>query len=325
MTSSETIQLAVPKKRFFDTRAVTGVAMVTAAAAAFGLLGLLAREARDGGANVGTTLALRYTLGAVVLVVVAQFVLRRDPTAVRRFTRADVGSLMLLGVFAISQSVLYFNALIRMPISTATLISWVYPVFVVALTVGLRHEGLTNEKALALLVSLLGVGLVAGGLSGFEVLGATLTVAASVVYAGYVVIGSRVLSRAHPLLASTIVIVSAAVLLWVGSLFAWEVQFPDRTGGWLAVLGLGLLCTAFPTVALFGGLRLVGASWGAITSTAEPVVAVFLAYIVYSERLTTVQIMGAALILVGGIILPLFAQARAAPVEPASDSLPAKI
>jgi drug/metabolite transporter (DMT)-like permease len=229
----------------------------------------------------------------------------------RSVSRGDFAALVLLGsVFATGQSALYFNALLEIPISTATLISWVFPVFVIGLTVILGLESLTKQKVMALSVSLIGVGLVVGGLAGFELLGAALTVAASLVYTGYLVLGSQVLSRCHPLLSSNVVVASAATAIWLGALFIWEPQLPDQETGWLSVLGLGIVCTAFPTVALFAGLRLIGASWGAITSTAEPLVAVFLSYLAYSERLSPIQLVGAVFILAGGILLPLLSEVR---------------
>ena len=78
---------------------------------------------------------------------------------------------------------------------------------------------------------------------------------------------------------------------------------------------MAVVSTAVPIVAFFAGLARVGPSAAAILSSFEPVVTVALAYLVFSEVLSGVQIAGAALVLGAAVLLASPAR-RAIPAPP---------
>jgi drug/metabolite transporter (DMT)-like permease len=77
-----------------------------------------------------------------------------------------------------------------------------------------------------------------------------------------------------------------------------------------------VVSSALPMVTFFAGMARVGPSTASILSTFEPVVTVTLAYLVFSERLTLVQLGGATLVLGAALLLaaPARVPRRAPPV-----------
>jgi drug/metabolite transporter (DMT)-like permease len=71
--------------------------------------------------------------------------------------------------------------------------------------------------------------------------------------------------------------------------------------GWLA--GIAVISTVAALSLFFAGLRLVGPTTASILSTAEPLTAVLLAFLVFGESLSAVQLAGGALVLAGLLVL----------------------
>ena len=65
------------------------------------------------------------------------------------------------------------------------------------------------------------------------------------------------------------------------------------------------LGAAIPSTAFLAGVRLTGASRGAVLMTLEPVIAVLLAALFLAEAIVPLQVAGGAAVLAGGTILQL--------------------
>jgi drug/metabolite transporter (DMT)-like permease len=117
-----------------------------------------------------------------------------------------------------------------------------------------------------------------------------------VLYAIYILAGSRVLREEDPLASAAVVMISAAVvfgvvLLWRGS------SFPGSSAGWSAIAAVALLSTVVAMVGLFIGIRWLGASEAASLSTLEPLVTIAAAYVFLDEQLSAIQVLGAMVVI----------------------------
>ena len=83
-----------------------------------------------------------------------------------------------------------------------------------------------------------------------------------------------------------------------------------RRLGWLACIAV--VSTVAAISLFFAGLRRVGPTTASILSTVEPLVTVLLAFLVFGETLTGVQLLGGALVL--GAVLALRAVKTTQPV-----------
>lgn len=97
---------------------------------------------------------------------------------------------------------------------------------------------------------------------------------------------------------ATATLFAVLVLLTGGSISPLDVP----AGAWPAVLGFGLIATAFAIQAFYAGVKRVGGARASLISTVEPVYTVVLAMILFGERLTPLQWLGGALV-IGAVLL----------------------
>jgi drug/metabolite transporter (DMT)-like permease len=276
--------------------------LIAVSAAAFGTLGIFARLIYADGAEPLTVLLLRFALaGPVMLALMAA---RRVP-----FPRGwTLLGLILMGALGyVGQSFSYFMALTLASPGLVALLLYLYPAIVTLLAALFLHERLTALKIGVLVVALAGTALTIGPATAdgqARPLGVALAVAAALIYAVYILVGSRITPRAGALPSSTVIILSAAAVY--GGVVAWRgPTFPASLAGWAWVVAIALVSTVLPIVTFFAGLARVGPSAAATLSTLEPVVTVALSALVLAEPFSPVQIGGGALILAAAVALAL--------------------
>ena len=133
------------------------------------------------------------------------------------------------------------------------------------------------------LISFLGILLTAwGGLAGTPT-GIAFGAGAAMVYTVYILVGESVTRRTGAIGASSVIMLSAAVVFGVAMVLEGPYG-PTGTGGWLAVAAIAIVSTLMPIVFFFAGMRRLGASDASTLSTLEPVVTLFLAYYFLGDR-----------------------------------------
>jgi drug/metabolite transporter (DMT)-like permease len=268
--------------------------------AAFGAMAIFGKLAYDGGATVGTLLAVRFALAAAMLWA-GGTALR----AVRGLAARDVAAALALGACAYAlQAGCYFAALERIDASLLSLLLYTFPALVAAAAVGLGRERLDRRRLAALALASGGLALVVAGAGAgtLDPLGAALGLGAAVVYSGYILVSDGLVARipAHALAA--LVCTGAAASLLAGSAALGELRPGELTAagwGWLACLAA--VSTVGAIGLFFAGLQRVGPTTASILSTVEPLVTVLLALVVFGETLGLVQILGGALVLAAAI------------------------
>lgn len=295
-----------------------GAALCLVAGASFALQPVLVRIAFDGGATVASVGAIRFALAAAVLALVARRALAAAPL------------LSLLPPFALGATIygletgLFFASLERIDVSLASLLMCSYPALVVAGAVALRRERASRRRAAALAVALTGVALVlAGGVGGaLDPVGIGLALAAAVAYALYVLVSDRMLAATEPLVLATMLCAGAAVAFAAGGAATGSLE-AARPQTLLVVGAIALVATVLPIAAFLGGVQRIGPSRATILGTIEPPVTIALSALVFGERLGGVQLLGAALVVAGVVILQLRRRPKLRPVpQPAPQPAP---
>lgn len=270
-------------------------------ACGFGAMAIFAKKAYAAGGDVVSLLTLRFVLAGA-----AFWLLTRAVRAARPSRRVVRAGLLLGGVGYAAQSGLYFGALERIEASLTALLLYTYPALVVVGALALGRERATPRRVGALLLASGGTGLVlaGGGTGSVDGLGVAMGLGAALAYTAYILVSEGVLEEAEPLVLSALIATGAAVTFTVASLVRGG--GPDLgfiADGWVWLLGIVVVSTVLPVLAFFAGVRRVGASTASIVSTAEPVVTVGLAALVFSESLGVVQLAGGALVLVAVVVL----------------------
>jgi drug/metabolite transporter (DMT)-like permease len=287
-----------------------GAVLCLLAAASFALQPLLVRIAFDGGASLLSVGALRFALAAAVLAVLARRALAVAP--LRNLLPPFVLGLTLYGL----ETGLFFASLERIDVSLASLLMCSYPAIVVAGAVLLGRERASKRRAAALVVALVGVLLaLAGGVGGaLDPVGIALALAASVSYASYVLVSDRLLATTEPLVLATMLCAGAATAFAIGGAATGSLAVAVPPSTLLLVAAIALLATVLPIAAFLGGVRRLGPSRATILGTVEPPLTIGLSALVFGERLTPVQLLGAVLVVSAVVIVQARVQTRPQPV-----------
>jgi drug/metabolite transporter (DMT)-like permease len=297
---------------------LVGIGFIVASALAFGAMAILARVAYADGADIVTLLALRFSIAAVCLAVIAR--VRRIELPRGR----DLAAVAALGGIGYGgQAATFFTALTLAPAGLVALLLYLHPALVAVLAAVLLHERMPPAKVAALVIALIGLTLtVAPALAGQSTdafprlsLGIALGMMAAAIYSGYIIVATQLTARVSPLALSTIVVASAAVVFAVAAAILGP-HFPRSLTGWSAAVGIALVSTVAAITLFFAGLARVGPTRASTLSTIEPVFTIVLAWMLLGERVGAVQALGGLLIL-GAVVMLARAPGdrRATPVD----------
>jgi drug/metabolite transporter (DMT)-like permease len=272
-----------------------GTLLVLLSAIAYGTLPVFARLAFGRGMTLAGLLAWRFVLAVLGFTVAAGGLGPRLPFAVRL-------RLWSAGLIFVLNSVAYFLALRRVPVSLLSLILYTYPVIVTLLSAAAGIEVFRLRNLIAALLALVGAALTATGSAAADPLGLLLAFGSALLYSIYIVAGTR-LARGVPTEAAAahVAHVSLAVYLpWAA--FVGELAPPPDAAAWGAVVAIGTFSTVVALRSFLAGLQRLGPSRAAVLSCFEIVVTLTLAATVLGEPITPRLALGATLI-VGAVLL----------------------
>ena len=277
--------------------------------ASFGGLAIFAKVAYAHGADPISALAVRFAIAGICMVAVMRARGHRFPRG--RLLGALIG---LGGIGYVVESLAFFTALTMASAALVSLLLYVYPAIVTVLAATVLKQRLTAVKVAAVVLALLGTALTIGRAPSGTPLGIVLGVVSALAYAVYILISSRLAPRAGAIPASTIVMLSAAVVFAVITAVRGP-ALPTAATGWFALLGMALVSTVTAIVAFFAGLERIGPAEASTVSTMEPVVTVILAAVVLGESISAGQVAGGTMILVAVLLLARAGRPRLVPEE----------
>jgi drug/metabolite transporter (DMT)-like permease len=283
----------------------SGTLMCIGSGAAFGAMAVFGKLAYGDGVTVGTLLAVRFAIAAVLFWILV--LAGGAAHEVRALRRRDVGAGLALGAcgYAI-QAGCYFAALERIEASLLAILLYTFPAIVAAAAVALGRERLDARRLTALALALGGLVLVVAGtgMGALDPLGAALALCAALVYSTYILVSDTVVGRMRPTVLSALVCSGAAVSLTVGATLLGQLRPADVTlGGWGWLACLAVVSTVGAICLFFAGLKRVGPTSASILATVEPLVTVLLAFLVFGEKLGPLQLAGGTLILAAVLAL----------------------
>lgn len=289
------------------TRKASLVAVVVSAAC-FATLGPLQKWAfanQGAGGDPLTLLAVRFAIAAVVMGAVQAY---RDPAALR-LERGDLvryAGLSLTGYGA--GSLCYSFALREVGVSVTTVLLYTYPALVSVIGWLFLREAFPPRRVAAVALTFVGCALVAGVVgtgAAVNAAGLALGLGAGLGYAVFNVLSYRTLDRRPRLaiMAYTFGFSAVGMALIAGVAGRLPGVLTWRPAAWAAVVAIVAVPTFAAVMLYLGGMRGMGAPQAAVVSTLElPFAVVMAAALSSAERLSVVQIIGAAVVL-GGVVL----------------------
>ncbi len=286
---------------------ISGFGFALASALSFGLSGPLARGLLDTGWSPGAVTLIRIGLAATLVVPFGLAALRGRWHLLGR----SAGTILGYGTFAVAGAQFcYFSAVQYMQVAPALLIEFTAPVAVVV-WLWLRHgQRPSPVTVLGIVLAVLGLVLVVGLVSGTQVsLTGVLWALGSMVGCSVYFLLSAENGRGLPplALASGGLVVGAVLLglLAAGGLLPMAVtDAPAAYNGvdvawWVPLVLLGLVTAAMAYSLGIAAIRRLGSRLASFVGLTEVLAALGWAWLLLAELPSTVQLLGAVLIVFG--------------------------
>jgi len=260
--------------------------------------------------------SFRVVLAGVVMIPVYFYCLRlkvfAEASDIRRrgFARRDFWTFLYLGFFGVTVNQMCFTiGLYFTRVSHAAVIVGLGPIYILVLAVLLGLERATGHKVVGMLIALAGVAVLASenGISvhSASIEGDAITMAGSIGFAIYVVLGKRVAEKYDTLTMTAFNhFASALIVLPVAIHEVWALhtaghwRLPWRA--WAAVLYMAILSSALAYVFYFWLLRYLEASQLSAFTYLLPVLATILGILWLGEKGSWGQVVGGVMAL-GGV------------------------
>lgn len=299
----------IPKKGGGDamekSKRNIGPALIILAACFWGSMGIFVRKLGTFGFSSVQIVSIRVTLAAlffcIILLIKDRSGFRISPRDIPLFLGLGFGSILFF-------TVCYFSAITIMPLSTAAILLYTSPIWIMLMSALFFHEKLNSRKIIALVLAFAGCVLVSGiSGEGITLTGLLLGLGSGIGYGLYSILGTVALRRYSPYTVTAYTFLPAAVGSWLIcrpadmiSRFAAAADLP-----WLLFFCCltALVTAVIPFLSYTLGLRTVEAGRAGILATVEPMVATLIGILWFSEPLTLLSAIGILLILAAVVIL----------------------
>ena len=300
----------IPGEPGHERRPGIGYAMVISAALLFALNGTVSKVVLQSGISSLELTQVRAT-GAFLGFALVLLLTRRESL---RLTRRELPYLLAFGIAGVALvQWLYFVAIGRLPIGIALLIQYIGPILIALWAWAVFKERIRRRIWLALVLAVLGLGVVVEVWSGLTLdrLGVAAALAAAIAYAVYVLMAEHAVRWREPASLTAYGFLVAG-LFWAAVQPLW--RFPaERLDDSVSLLGhleryslpvwsLLLYVVVAGTMITFllvtAALRHISATRVGIVAMLEPVAASTVAFVWLGESFGAAQLVGGAIVLI---------------------------
>lgn len=264
-------------------------------AISFGFLGVFGKWAFATGFSVGELMTYRFLMAAVILWTFTLLFKRH----LVKLPLKQILIFAFLGIFGYGlMSITYLTAIKGLSLTTAVLILYTYPFWVMLISHFFTENRITKKEVGCLILAASGLGLLLGGhieVKEMWALGSGLL--SAILYSIYIVLSEKNQNGTNPLISSLYVISFGALalltffrpnLLAINSFSSYQLSL---------IGGIAFFCTVLPLTLELSALQKIKSSEFSLLMMLEPISAVTLGVVVFKETLEPLQIIGALIIL----------------------------
>ena len=287
-----------------NDRRKVGPLLIILAGCFWGSMGIFVRRLSSYGFTSVQIVSIRVTLAALIF---SGLLLARDRSGFRISLR-DLPLFLGLGFGSILFfTICYFTAITMMSLSTAAILLYTSPIWIMLMSVVFFREKLDRRKILALALAFAGCVLVSGiSGNGITPVGLLVGLGSGIGYGLYSILGTVALRKYSPFTVTTYTFLFAAAGSWMicsaGDMISKFSAAPDLPFLLFFCILTALVTAVIPFGAYTLGLQTVEASKAGIIATIEPMVATLIGIVFFSEPLSILSGLGILLIL-GAIVL----------------------
>lgn len=279
----------------------TGVLYAIASSATFGLIPLFSIPLLSSGIGSPTILCYRFIVAAIIMAVVLLFTKRNLLLHAKQ-----LGVTVLLSVLYSLTAILLIESYKYIPSGVATTIHFLYPLAVTLSMSWLFGERTTTTTYIAVVVSLVGVALLAWGdhTQGDFQRGVTLALLTVVTYAAYIVgVMRSSASSIDSLVLTFYVLVIGAGLFFIYAVATTGIEYVHRWSDWRDLIMLALVCTVLSDYTLILAIKRIGSTLTSILGSMEPLTAVVVGVLYFGEQFDSSSVAGLILIITAVVLV----------------------
>ena len=253
------------------------------------------------------------SIGAFLILLTLTLIIERKSLKASKKQIPMLAAYGIIGFAAVQAG--YFLGIQRgVPLSLVLIVEFTAPIWIALWIKYVRKSFVPASMWAAIALSLLGLILLAqvwNGLS-FDLIGLLSALFSAFALTAYFLIGKN-FGTSRSALSLTVWGLGMASLTWLVSMPVWEFPFEvftidmDLQGvfagntlpGWLLILWIIIMGTIVPYLFVIAGLRLLSASTSSVIGMLEPVLAGVFAWIWLKQSWNGIQLIGAAVVLVG--------------------------
>lgn len=225
-----------------------------------------------------------------------------------RIRLRDIPLFLGMGIGSVAiMTCCYFSAIRMLTMSTAAILLYTSPIWVMIMSVIFFRERITRKKCIALVFAFGGCVLVSGLGGGVNPAGLAVGIASGVAYGLYSIFGTIALRRYSPFTVTAYAFSIAALGVFIfadpADMAAKLSAVSDHGALALLILSTGIVTAVIPYLLYTTGLQWVEPSRAAILATSEPMAATLLGMLVYRENINLPSAAGILCILMAIILL----------------------
>ncbi|MCR4767942.1 MAG: DMT family transporter [Saccharofermentans sp.] len=289
-----------------SSKSITGNILIIIAGLFWGSMGIFVRHLNDLGFTSIQVACLRLTMAGILFAVI---LLIKDPKGFK-INLKDIPLFLALGLVSILFfTCCYFTAIRLMTMSTAAILLYTSPIWVMVLAIIFLKEKITLQKIIALVLAFAGCVLVSGFGGKVTVFGVLVGLGSGLGYGLYSIFGTFALKK-----YSTFTVTCYTFLIaGFGSIFVANpadlVNKISSAENKLSLFGFVLLTSVVTAVIPFLlytlGLNRTTAGKAAVLATVEPAAATLFGFFVMGETVGPVAIAGILLVFAAIVVLSL--------------------
>jgi len=270
----------------------------------WGCMGILVRTMNEGGFTSFEVAAFRAIVTGV-LMVVGMGIGNREALKVKW---KDLWCFAGTGILSVTFfNVCYFSCMNYTTLSTAAILLYTAPTFVMIMSFFLFKESMTARKGLAVVLAFVGCVLVSGGFGGLSIstMGLLTGLGAGFGYALYSIFSRYALQRGYnSLTITTYTFVFSAIGILPFVNWNHALACTKQVGiGMLFSAFMVIVVTVLPYIFYTKGLQGMENGKASILASVEPVMASLVGFLLYKEAMTPVAIVGMLLVLGSCVVM----------------------
>lgn len=231
-----------------------------------------------------------------------------------KIKRKEWGLLLLLGLIGtLANQTAYFNGLLTTDATTASLILSLAPIVTAILASFFLKEKFTVKMMVGSVLALIGVFFVIGSKSGLSLSkGVLLIVIAMITFSSSMIIIRKLTESLPPFITTVYSTVVGTLFLTPAALLTVDADssISHEAWAWLLLIATAIFMQGVCGLVWNSQLKVVGTGRAAIFLNFQPFVAMIVGFLLLGSKVTSIQIIGSVMIVIGVIIATIRTQKK---------------